>query len=346
MRKTRIKILVLSSFMAISSALYAGNPQRAGSAGASELLINPWARSAGWSSVNVAGVSGVEATFLNVAGTAATKKTDISFTSTQWLIGAGITLNSAGFNQKVGTSGVLGASFVSMDYGEWERTTEENPDGGIGTVSPSTVILGVSYAQKFTESIRGGVNIKLFSSASDNLSVNAINFDAGVQYITGKEKELKFGVTLKNVGPSVAYSGDGKTINLPAPQGGFTQAFQERSATFELPTTLSIGASYDFNFDSQVLTFAGNFNSNSFEKDQYTLGGQYTVKEMFGLRAGYTFYDNRVYEANTTVFTGFSGGATIAVPLGDSGTKLAVDYSYRATSKFDGVHSFGLQFTL
>ena len=32
---------------------FAGNPQRAGSAGASELLINPFARSSGWADVNI-----------------------------------------------------------------------------------------------------------------------------------------------------------------------------------------------------------------------------------------------------------------------------------------------------
>jgi hypothetical protein len=346
MKKRTFKILALSSLMAVSTALTAGNPQRSGSAGASELLINPWARSGGWGSANVAGVSGVEASFLNIAGTANTQKTDVAFTSTQWLVGSGININAAGFNQKVGTSGVLGANFVSFDYGEWDRTTEDNPEGGIGTISPSTVTIGLSYAQKFTESILGGINIKLYSSASDNLSVSALSFDAGVQYITGREKQMKFGITLKNVGPSVSYSGDGKTINLPAPQGGFTQAFEERSATFELPTTLSIGGSYDFNFDSQVLTFAGTFQSNSFEKDQYSLGAQYMIKQIIGVRAGYTLFDNRVFEENTTVFTGLTAGATVALPLGDNGTKVALDYSFRATNQFDGVHSVGLQFTL
>lgn len=346
MKKTVIKIFALSSLMAISTVLTAGNPQRSGSAGASELLINPWARSGGWSSVNIAGASGVEAMFLNVAGTAGVKRTSVAFTSTQWLIGSGININAAGFSQKVGSSGVLGASFVSFDYGEWERTTEDNPEGGIGTISPSSVSLGLSYAQQFTERIAGGVNIKLYSNSSDNLSVNALSFDAGVQYATGDQKELKFGITLKNVGPSVSYSGDGKTINLPAPQGGFTQAFEERTATFELPTTLTIGGSYDFNFDAQVLTLAGSFQSNSFEKDQYTLGAQYMIKKIIGLRTGYTLFDSRTYEATTSVFTGLSAGVSVAVPLGDSGTKLSVDYSFRATNKFDGVHSFGLQFTL
>lgn len=346
MKKTIMKIGFFAALMAMANSLSAGNPQRSGSAGASELLINPWARSGGWAGSNVGGISGVEASFLNIAGTAGTSKTDVSFTNTSWLVGAGININAAGFNQKVGSGGVLGASFVSFDYGEWDRTTESNPEGGIGTISPSTVILGVSYAQSFTDNIRGGINIKLYSSASDNLNVNALNFDAGVQYVTGKEEQMKFGITLKNVGPSVAYEGDGKTINLPSPQGGFTRAFEERSATFELPTTLSIGGSYDFNFDSQVLTFAGAFQSNSFEKDQYTLGTQYKLKERFGVRAGYTFYDNRVFEDQTTVFTGFSAGASLTAPLGDSGTKIGIDYSFRATNSFSGVHSIGIQFSL
>ena len=45
--------------VALMGTAYAGNPQRAGSAGAGELLINPFARSAGWGSVNVAAVPSV-----------------------------------------------------------------------------------------------------------------------------------------------------------------------------------------------------------------------------------------------------------------------------------------------
>lgn len=324
----------------------AGNPQRAGSAGASELLINPWSRSTGWGGVNIAGVSGVESSFLNIAGSARTRKTDVAFTSTQWLVGGGINVNTAGFNQKVGENGVMGANFVGFDYGEWEITTENNPEGGVGTISPSAAIIGVSYAQKFTESIYGGVNIKLFSQNSNNLGVSALCFDAGVQYITGREKEFKFGITLKNVGPSVSYTGDGKSINLVVPQGGYTQAYEERSASFELPATLSLGGSYDFNLESQVLTVAAAFQSNSFEKDQYTLGAQYMVRELVGVRAGYTFFDNRVDNKRTTAFTGLSAGATLSLPLGDTGTRFALDYSYRATNPFNGVHSIGLQFNL
>lgn len=342
--KRRLSISFMAASVMFAGSLYAGNPQRAGSAGAPELLINPWARSTGWSAVNVAGVKGVQASFLNVAGTAQTERSDVAFSNTQWLIGSGIAINSFGFNQKVGTSGVLGANIVSLDYGDWERTTTSNPDGGIGTISPSTVTIGLSYAQRFTESILGGVNIKLFSQSSDRLAVNALCVDAGVQYITGAEKQMKFGITLKNVGPAASYKGNGKTVTLTVPDGGYTQAYEERSADFELPTTLILGGSYDFKFTNQRLTLAAAFQSNSFEKDQYTLGAEYALKELLMFRAGYTFFDDRLNEQVTTVFTGLSAGVSFDVPLGDS--KFILDYSYRPTRQFDGVHSIGVSFSL
>lgn len=345
-KRMKIRLIGLAAATIIfSGSLYAGNPQRAGSAGAPELLINPWARSAGWNAVSVAGVKGVEASYLNIAGTAQTERTDVSFTNTQWLLGAGIGINAFGFNQKVGANGVLGATITSFDYGEWDITTTDNPEGGIGTISPSTVSIGASYAQRFTESILGGVNIKMFSQSSQNMSVAALCFDAGVQYITGDEKQVKFGITLRNVGPSPSYSGDGKAVVLPVPDGGYMQTYNERSAEFELPTTLSIGGSYDFNFTNQRFTAAGAFQSNSFEKDQYTLGGEYSLKEVIAVRAGYTFFDNRGdARLNTSVFTGFAAGMSVDAPLGDS--KFILDYSYRATSTFSGVHSVGVTFSL
>lgn len=341
------KLAGLACGLVVAQAAFAGNPQRAGSAGAPELLINPWARSAGWGGVNVANIQGVESTYLNIAGTANVQGTSVSFTNTQWLVGAGININAAGLTQSVGDNGVLSANFVSFDYGSWERTTVENPDGGIGTVSPSTTIIGVGYAQKFTESIRGGVNIKLYNTTMVDMNVTSASVDAGVQYVTGERDQIKFGITLRNIGPAAEYEGEGQSVTLTVPQGGYAQAFRERSESFELPATLAIGGSYDWEFASQRLTVAAAFQSNSFEKDIYTLGAEYSFKEIVLVRAGYSFYDSRDYAENTSVFTGFNMGASVDVPLSkNSDDSFQLDYSYRSTSFFDGVHSIGVSFIL
>ena len=58
--------LLLVAMMAIGTA-FAGNPDRAGSAGAGQLLINPWAASNGLAGSNMASVKGLESTLLNFA---------------------------------------------------------------------------------------------------------------------------------------------------------------------------------------------------------------------------------------------------------------------------------------
>ena len=62
-------VVALVALLATQSA-WAGNDNRRGTAGATELLINPWARSMGWGGVNVANVRGLDAMFNNVAGLA------------------------------------------------------------------------------------------------------------------------------------------------------------------------------------------------------------------------------------------------------------------------------------
>ncbi|MFM8489243.1 MAG: DUF3308 domain-containing protein, partial [Bacteroidota bacterium] len=62
------KIYQILFFLLVSAVSFAGNPDRQGEAGANQLLINPWARSAGLHEANTSGTSGVEAMYLNVAG--------------------------------------------------------------------------------------------------------------------------------------------------------------------------------------------------------------------------------------------------------------------------------------
>jgi hypothetical protein len=334
--------------VAVATTAFAGNPQRAGSAGASELLINPFARSAGWGGVNVAGASGMDATFVNIAGIAASGQTEVTFNNTQWLVGAGIQMNSATLVQRVSDVGVLTMGLSAFDYGEWEVTTEDQPEGTGATISPQSLIINLGYAQKFTENIYGGANVKMYSSTISNLNTSGVCFDAGVQYRTGDDDRYKFGITLRNVGPGITYEGDGFGVTLPVPTYGvaYSQTFESRSAIFELPTQLSIGGSYDWFLENGKVTAALNFSSNAFEKDTYHAGLQYSLKEYFQVRVGYVARDNRADGFSTTAVTGFCGGFSFDVPTSDEGS-FAIDYAYRATTgAFSGIHSIGARISL
>jgi hypothetical protein len=330
----------------------AGNSDRAGQAGATEILINPWAKGSGWNGVNVANVNGLESQFSNVAGLAFTKKTEVQFSYTDWLKGADVNINAFGLAQKVGESGVFGLSVISMNFGDVQVTTTELPEGGIGTYSPQFLNIGLSYAKAFSNSIYGGITVKIISESISNSKAQGVAFDAGIQYVTGYNEDrdnLKFGIALKNVGSPMKFTGDGFSFRSdpPSPQN-YQLTVESRSAQYELPSLVSIGASYDFDLaDDHVITLAAAFTSNSFTYDQAGIGAEYTFKQMFAVRVGYlNEKDITDEEFSLTALNGFSGGLSIDIPIGKSGRKFGIDYSYRGTRVFDGSHSVGARIML
>ena len=347
-----IKAIVFITIMMLPfQESFAGNEQRAGQAGASELLINPWARTSGWAGANIAGVRGVEGIYSNVAGLAFIQKTELVFSSTSWLQINGFNnavsnISSFGIAQKIGESGVLGLSVMNMDFGEIEITTVDLPDGGIGTYSPKFMNIALSYAKIFSNSIYGGMTIKMISEQISNVGANGIALDAGIQYVAGAKDNLKFGISLKNVGPRLSFTGDGLSFRAQTdPNNDYNQTIEMRSSELELPALLNIGISYDINVLRHRLTGAGTFTSNSFQKDQYRLGGEYSYREMFMVRLGYTYEDGiSTPSSRTNALRGPSGGFTLELPMGAN--TFGLDYSYRHTDPFQGSHTIGARINL
>ncbi len=351
--KFKFVALALTMLSIPTGIVKAGNPDRAGQAGATELLINPWARSSGWGGANSGSIEGLEAQFMNVAGTAFTKKTEVMFSHTNFLQGSGITLNAFGITQKMGESGVFGLSIMSMAFGEVAITTVDQPEPSLGTYSPQYINLGISYAKIFSNSIYGGLTLRIIDESISNVSAGGIAIDAGIQYVTGNNEDkdnIRFGIALRNVGTPLQFAGDGLSTRVTAPNTSnvYQLTLEQRAEGFEMPSLINIGVSYGLELAKEhELTIAGNFTSNSFTNDQFTGGLQYSFKKMFMLRGGFTYekdlFDNTL---RTTVYSGPSAGVTVDLPMGTGGKKFGIDYSFRATQPWDGIHSFGIRFVL
>lgn len=340
------RLKFLSILLLSANLIWAGNEDRAGSAGATELLINPWANSSAWGSAGISSVNGLEAIFLNVAGLAYSDKTEIQFGRTNWMGNiSGIGLNAAGMAQKVGESGVLGISFMNMNYGDVQITTTELPEGGVGTFNPSSMNFNLAYAKKFSPSISGGLNLKVVSQSISNVRAQGIGIDAGIRYVTGDQENIKFAISLKNVGPPMEFSGDGLSIDMLNPSTSISIGMMQRVSSYELPSQLNIGTSYDFNFnESNRLTIATTFSANSFSRDQFRGGLEYTMKSekaIFSLRGGFVF-ENSLFDANevATALSGPSGGFSFQFPFGSGDSKIGIDYAYRQ-SVLGGIHTVG-----
>jgi len=203
----------------------------------------------------------------------------------------------------------------------------------------------------FSKSIYGGISFKIISESISDATAQGIAIDAGIQYVTGKTDNVKFGISLKNVGTKMKFTGDGLSFRGFIPGTDDSRTIQQRSAAFELPSLLNIGFAYDFYItEKHTLTAAGNFTSNSFTKDQYTVGLEYGFMSYLMLRAGYTYQDG-IFESSVfdrgTALAGPSAGFSVEVPLNkENGSTFSIDYSYRSTEPFDGTHTIGARINL
>ena len=304
-------LVLLSCVFIIGEQSFAGNPDRRGEAGAAELLMNGWAQSSGLWSMNTASVAGVEAERINPAGIAFTQHTEIAAAYALWLQGSGVGVAHVGFAQNV-KDNVISLSFQALNLGSIERTT---------TAKPAFINIGLSYARKFSNSISGGVTFRFIDEGLGNLNAVGFALDAGLQYVTGPKDNIHFGVSLRNVGTPMKFSGDAlaTSVNIVSTTT-YTLTEQSNANKFELPTQLNIGGAYDI-----------------------WMGAKKEVKPKVFRQ------DYRQFNAaeRLDVYTGLAAGATFDIPFKkEGGPRLAIDYSFRATSPFQGTHSFGLRLKL
>lgn len=357
MKNFLTKTSLLLCVLGIATQTFAGNKDRTGQSGATELLINPWGQSTGLFGMNTANVKGLESMKSNIAGLAFVKNTEFGVAHSLYLRGSKVSVSNLGLAQKLGNFGVLGFNIMSMGFGEITSTDFNNPEGGIGTYNPQFLNISLGFAKEFSNSIHAGIGVTFVSEQISNIKANGACFEAGVQYVTGKRDNFHFGVTLRNVGTNMRFSGAGFTIQSELPENN-TQLLNLQFPTekFEMPTYLNFGVAYDFYLDENRLkgeddvpkhraTVMANFTSNSFLSDYIGGGVEYSFKEMFMLRGAYR-YEKDISNAETpsTFYTGVSAGATIQTGIGSKGPILALDYSYRPTQRpSNGVHAFSLR---
>lgn len=351
---------------------FAGNPDRQGEAGAYELIMNPWARSAGLHTMNTSFITGVESMRLNPAGLTRINKTELAFANTRYLVGTDVNFNAFGVAQRT-KGGAFGVSIMTVDFGDIPTTTGDQPEGTGGTYSPSWFNLGLSYAHLFENKVSVGITGRGVAETTANVAAYGFAIDAGVQYVAGANDEVKFGISLRNVGTPMTFRGEGLTVGREAPQseGNYVLSYFTRSQDFELPSALNIGASYDILFGNKSsdveldsgtaekvakkpqgmrLTLTGNFTANSFSRDQVGAGLEFSFKEMIMLRGGYKYELGSVSGSSideAPLYTGPSAGVTVQVPTSKKAqSNIAIDYAYRVSKIFDGTHNIGVRVNL
>lgn len=324
--------------------------QKVGTSSLQFLKIMPTARATAMGDAYSTLAVGSDAVFWNPAGMTYSPDIEVSGTFVMWLFDTRQTMLSSAL--PLGDWGVVGFQFQYVDYGKIPVTRTEylgfvgsgtdyryNPGLSGETFTPSSYVIGLSYARQLTNKFSAGltakfVNESLWGSPTVTITnpttgatekVNTFArlflFDFGMQYNTGY-RSIRIGVSIQNFGEQVKFAKE----EFPAP------------LAFRIGTAADIVGSNALLEQSDISRFTiayDIFQPNDYAQQMH-FGVEYAFDETVFFRAGYKiFYDN----------DNLTAGAGIRYPV--SGTPLSIDYSYGAMGDYlPSVHriSVGVQF--
>jgi hypothetical protein len=318
-------------------AQYEGD-DRAGTAAMEELLVPVTPRTVALGNAltsGLAGVNALEAVQSNPAALVVGTGTSAIFSRTEYVADIGV--NFFGVGQRFGANSV-GLTLTAWDYGDIFRQSEASPEiDSSATWSASTYTVGASIARQFTDRIAAGFTLKGLGRTIDDVNSTGIAFDAGMTYVVG-ESGLRFGVSLRNFGTSMSFAGDGlqRPIGQNGPGGNGQIGGEIDDLESELPSSLNFGVAYTRALAGDLsLTALANFRSNAYDLDNYAAGVEFGYQNLFYLRGGVD-----VATADVSAWDMWNVGAGLNVDL--SGTRAQLDYAFRPSDVFGGVHVFSV----
>lgn len=281
------------------------------------LKVYPGARASALSGAFSTLANNSEAVFWNPAGLTRVKDLDVSTNYIGWLLDIKHYAISGAYN--MGEYGVLGVQAIKTDVGEIEETTVENIGvGGVvngmwnpgltGVVfSPSSSVIGLSYANQLTDRFSFGFTAKYVTEDLIYSKSNAFVFDGGFLFDT-KYKSIVIGASIRHFGQEVKFVDKA----YPLPQ------------TFNIGVSAFIFSNHDpllFTMEDQSLQFSYDIVQPRDYTQTHSVGLEYAFQDMMFLRGGYTFNNDQ---------EGISAGVGIVV------SNCRIDYSYSAFGEYLG----------
>ncbi|NTV45560.1 MAG: PorV/PorQ family protein [Chlorobiales bacterium] len=337
--------MIVAMFLCVVSGAkqsLAGNSDRTGTAGATELLIPVGGVGTALGGSVLASSSGVEALYWNPAGLARSEPVELMFSSMSYI--ADINVSYFGASANLGSMGSIGVSIKSLDFGDIPRTTAEDPEGLTGvTFSPTYLTGSFTYARFLIDQVQVGATFKVISEKIGDVTATGYAFDFGIQYVT--PVGLRLGVALKNIGPQMQFDGYSLEVLTPKNPEDTDQnklRTQITTASFDLPALFEIGLAYELALSHRdEFLFSGNFQNNNFSNDEYQLGIEYGFQKLFFIRGGYAVQPEKNSQTDGVFSSSYSLGAGLNYKLG--GIDFRLDYAYRSADRFDGNQVFSIR---
>lgn len=285
------------------------------------LLIEPSGRTAAMGNAGVTSFREVSATHYNPAALGRLDGSSAQFTHSEWL--ADITFRYAGVGVQLGGAGTLFLTVTSLNSGEIDVRTVDQPLGTGERYTVENLALGLGYSRRITDRFAAGMHVKYLRETIWHSSLSAFALDFGVQY------QLPFnayiGASLSNFGTRGRFDGRdlrirydqdpdrfGDNSNLPA-------ALETEDYPLPITFRVGMGVPVEFGANSSVLLVVDAVQPSD-NTQSVSFGGEWTVLDIFSARVG---YQNLFQEDSET---GLTLGAGLG--YGVSGLGLQFDYAW------------------
>jgi len=320
------KILLIILNCAFVISIFAGDVSRKGTTGAEELLIPIGARGIATGGAFIANITGLESIFYNPAGLDVFPRTEAMFSYVNYF--ADINISYFAIGTSLGDIGSIAFDLKSFDFGDIPITTVQLPDGTGQFYSPTFLTVGFTYSKVLTDRISIGTNFKLVTENIQNVSATGFALDAGVQYRF--TQSLMLGVTVKNIGTNMQFSGQNLTTRTGIPgstPGSVDGTYEIVAETFQIPSFFELSLTYALNLNEQNnLLFASTFVANNALEDVVNFGLEYGFTNTFFIRGGYNL---QLENSGDNIY-----GFTVGVDYNAGDIDIIFDYAFRDVKEF------------
>jgi len=296
------------------------------------MLIEPSARLTAMGNAGVALAEGLEGAYYNPAAAGRLTRREFELAHIDWF--AGIRYDYVAAAIPFGVWGTGFASITSLNSGDIEVRTVNQPLGTGERFSVSDLGIGIGYGRALTDRFAAGIQVKYLQETVWHSSAQTVTFDVGTVYRI-RPDGLEIGSSVSNFGTSAAYSGRDLRItydNDPTRFGDNGQLPGERFVQdYPVPVMFRVGVGIPWRPapDWRIWTVAQAIHPND---NSESVGGgvEASYRKIAAIRAGYQSLFKKDSEEGLTAGAGIRG--TI------QSFDYRIDYAWADQGRLGGVH--------
>lgn len=299
------------------------------------LLIEPDARMTAMGNAGAALATGAMAAYYNPGALGALGESSAAFTHSPWL--ADIAYDYGAVAVGLGASALL-LSVTSLNSGEMDVRTPEQPLGTGERFSVQDLALGVGVGRQFTDRFSAGVQAKYVRETIWHSSADAFALDVGVLYRLPFQNAV-LGASVTNFGTRPQFAGrDVRTdcdLDPDANGGNSRLPCALVTESFPLPIffRVGVGLPVDLGAAGSAMLAADAFQPSD-NRNSVSLGAEWNYADLIFARGGYQNLGLPDAEGGLTL------GAGLRAPI--SGFNVRFDYAWSDHGRIGTAQRFTL----